>query len=157
MLAVNASYYIDNQPSVANELLTSLKRAINGFIGEKIANRQFENIRKDFMTLTKEGHIINAEIEIVRDFIENYYINDITQDDIILNKYSTMIDKMSVKVENILDKIEASELPKDMKTTLINTYDELYSNLINTNFIISQKSTMAYFDSKSNTSILQEA
>lgn len=157
MLAIKADYYIDNQPSVANELLTSLKKAINGFIGEKIANKQFENIKKDFMALTKEGHILNAEIEIVRDFIENYYINDIAQDDIILNKYSAMIDKMSVKVENILDKIEACNLPKDMKTTLINTYDELYSNLINTNFIISQKSTMAYFDSKSNTSILQEA
>lgn len=157
MLAVNANYYIDNQPSVANELLTSLKRAINGFIGEKIANKQFENIKKDFMALTKEGHILNAEIEILRDFIENYYINDIAQDDVILNKYSAMIDKISIKVENILDKIEAFNLPKDMKTTLLNTYDELYSNLINTNFIISQKSTMAYFDSKSNTSILQEA
>lgn len=157
MLAVSASYYIDNQPSVANELLSSLKKAINGFIGEKIANKHFENIKKDFMILTKEGHILNAEIETVRDFIDNYYINDITYDEIILNKYSTMIDKMSVKVENILDKIEASELPKDMKTTLINTYDELYSNLINTNFVISQKSTMAYFDNKSNTSILQEA
>ena len=41
--------------------------------------------------------------------------------------------------------------------TLFNTFDELYSNIVNTNFLISQKISMAYFDSKSDISVLQEA
>ena len=44
-----------------------------------------------------------------------------------------------------------------MLCTLFTTYDDLYSNIVNTNFAISQKITVAYFDSKSDISILQEA
>ena len=39
MLAINtnSNYFIENQPSVAKELLESLKKLFNDFIGEKIA------------------------------------------------------------------------------------------------------------------------
>lgn len=159
MIAVHANYYIENQPSIANELLASFKKTVNGFITEKIAIKQFENIKKDFMTITKEAHGINAEVETIRDFIDNYYINEITHDEIILNKYSNILEKMSTKIENILDTLEDAKIKikNPMIGTLFNTFDELYSNMVNTNFLISQKISMAYFDSKSNISVLQEA
>ncbi|MDX4069128.1 hypothetical protein [Aliarcobacter skirrowii] len=159
MLAINtnSNYFIENQPSVAKELLVSLKKLFNDFIGEKIANQRFENLKKDFMFLTNEAHRLNAEIEIIRDFIDNYYINDASSDEKILNKYSTMLDKLSSKIENILEVIEDSKINNPMLSTLFTTYDDLYSNIVNTNFAISQKITMAYFDSKSDISVLQEA
>lgn len=157
MIAVHANYYIENQPSIANELLASFKKTVNGFITEKIAIKQFENIKKDFMTITKEAHGINAEVETIRDFIDNYYINEITHDEIILNKYSSILEKMSIKIENILDILEDAKIKNSMIGTLFNTFDELYSNIVNTNFLISQKISMAYFDSKSDISVLQEA
>mgnify|MGYP003621175697 CR=1 FL=1 len=159
MLAINtnSNYFIENQPSVAKELLESLKKLFNDFIGEKIANQRFENLKKDFMFLTNEAHRLNAEIEIIRDFIDNYYINDASSDEKILNKYSTMLDKLSSKIENILEVIEDSKINNPMLSTLFTTYDDLYSNIVNTNFAISQKITMAYFDSKSDISVLQEA
>ena len=157
MIAVHANYYIENQPSIANELLASFKKTVNGFITEKIAIKQFENIKKDFMTITKEAHGINAEVETIRDFIDNYYINEITHDEIILNKYSSILEKMSIKIENILDILEDAKIKNPIIGTLFNTFDELYSNIVNTNFAISQKITMAYFDSKSDISVLQEA
>ena len=103
MLAINtnSNYFIENQPYVAKELLESLKKLFNDFIGEKIANQRFENLKKDFMFLTNEAHRLNAEIEIIRDFIDNYYINDASSDEKILNKYSTMLDKLYSKIENI--------------------------------------------------------
>jgi hypothetical protein len=109
------------------------------------------------MFLTNEAHRLNAEIEIIRDFIDNYYINDASSDEKILNKYSTMLDKLSSKIENILEVIEDSKINNPMLSTLFTTYDDLYSNIVNTNFAISQKITMAYFDSKSDISVLQEA
>lgn len=159
MLAANANYYIDDQSSVANELLISLKKAFRDFISEKIINKQLENIKKDFIVVIKEAHAINAEVETIRDFIDTYYINDITYDEKIMNKYSSILEKISERVENILDVLEATKIKIDnpMVNTLFNTFDELYSNIVNTNFIISQKISMAYFDSKSDISILQEA
>lgn len=159
MLAINtnSNYYIEDQPFVARELLDSLKKLFNDFIGEKIANQRFENLKKDFMFLTNEAHRLNAEIETIRDFIDNYYINDASSDEKILNQYSTMLDKISSKIENILEIIEDSKINNPMLSTLFTTYDELYSNIVNTNFTISQKITMAYFDSKSDISVLQEA
>lgn len=157
MIAVHANYYIENQPSIANELLASFKKTVNGFITEKIAIKQFENIKKDFMTITKEAHGINAEVETIRDFIDNYYINEITHDEIILNKYSSILEKMSIKIENILDILEDAKIKNPIIGTLFNTFDDLYSNIVNTNFLISQKISMAYFDSKSDISVLQEA
>ena len=159
MLAINTNskYYIEDQPSVAKELLNSLKKLFNDFIGEKIANQRFENLKKDFMFLTNEAHRLNAEVEIIRDFIDNYYINDVSSDEKLLNKYSTMLDKISYKIENILDLIEENKNKNNMLSTLFTTYDDLYSNIVNTNFAISQKITMAYFDSKSDISVLQEA
>ena len=137
MLAINtnSNYFIENQPSVAKELLESLKKLFNDFIGEKIANQRFENLKKDFMFLTNEAHRLNAEIEIIRDFIDNYYINDASSDEKILNKYSTMLDKISSKIENILEIIEDSKINNPMLSTLFETYDELYSNIVNTNFV----------------------
>lgn len=157
MLAINTNYYIEDQPSVARELLDSLKKSFKEFIGEKIANQEFENIRKDFMFLTSEAHRLNAKIETIRDFIDNYYINDASSDEVILTKYLTMLDKMSSKIENILEIIEDNKINNTMLSTLFTTYDELYSNIVNTSFTISQKITVAYFDSKSNISILKEA
>lgn len=159
MLAINTNtnYYIDNQPSVARELLNSLKKAFKEFIGEKIANQEFENIKKDFIFLTKEAHKLNAEIEIIRDFVDNYFINDIVSDEIVLTKYSSVLEKISTKIEKILDVMEDDRANNPMLSTLFETYDELYSNIVNTNFTISQKITTAYFDSKSDISILKEA
>ena len=75
MLAINtnSNYFIENQPSVAKELLESLKKLFNDFIGEKIANQRFENLKKDFMFLTNEAHRLNAEIEIIRDLCCDYF------------------------------------------------------------------------------------
>lgn len=159
MLAINTNskYYIEDQPSVAKELLESLKKSFKDFVGEKIANQEFENLKKDFIFITNEAHRLNAEIETIRDFIDNYYINDISSDEIVLTKYATMLDKISYKIENILDLIEENKNKNNMLSTLFTTYDDLYSNIVNTNFAISQKITMAYFDSKSDISVLQEA
>ena len=157
MVSVNANYFIQNQPSLANELLNTLKSSVKNIMAEEEARSNFMNIQSQLIILTREAHNINAEVETIRDFIDNYYINDVVQDEIILNKYSHMIDKVSDKVENILDKSEASDMPEGMKTSLVNAYDELYSTVVNTNFSISQKITQAYLASKSNTSILQEA
>ena len=79
MLAINtnSNYFIENQPSVAKELLESLKKLFNDFIGEKIANQRFENLKKDFMFLTNEAHRLNAEIEIIREKLNNHLINHI--------------------------------------------------------------------------------
>lgn len=78
-------------------------------------------------------------------------------DEIILNKYSHILEKLIIRSENILDKLEKINLSVSEYQTLYNAYDKLYSNLVNTTFAINQKITIAYFDSKSNTSILQEA
>ena len=159
MLAVNANYYIDNQSSIADELLISLKKLFKDFISEKIINKQLENIKKDFIMITKETHRINAEVETIRDFIDAYYINDIIYDEKILNKYSSVLEKISLKVENILDILENAKTKVDnpIVNSLFNTFDELYSNIVNTNFLISQKISTAYFDSQSNITVLQEA
>lgn len=157
MVSVNASYFIDNQPSIANELLNTFKSSVKNIMAEKEARENFKNIQSQLLILTREAHNLNAEVETIRDFIDNYYINDVSQDEIILNKYSHMLDKVSDKVENILDKTENSEMPEPMKNSFFNAYDELYSTVINANFTISQKITQAYFANKSNTSILQEA
>lgn len=157
MACVPANYYIENQPSLANELLNTFKTTIKNVMIEKEVKQNFKNLKSHLLDLTSEAHDINAEIETIRDFIDSYYINDINLDEKILNKYSTMIDKLVDKLENILDQIEDKITVPQVKNILFNAYDELYSTAVNTNFVISQKIARAYLEDKSNISVLQEA
>ena len=123
MLAINtnSNYFIENQPSVAKELLESLKKLFNDFIGEKIANQRFENLKKDFMFLTNEAHRLNAEIEIIRDFIDNYYINDASSDEKILNASSNLF--------------SLSKLTPNLKMSERKSFDESSSIIFSFSFI----------------------
>jgi len=158
MLAVNSNYYynIDNQPSIAKELLNSLRQDYNNFKSNKTLNTTQENIKIDFIDIIKTIHMVNAQVETTRCFIDNYYINDIVFDEKILNQFSDILDKMALILESILDDLEDTKEDPIIQTT-INSFDELYSSVVNTNFIISSKISKAYLDSKSNFSILQEA
>jgi len=154
MLAVNSNYYnIDNQPYIANELLKSLKQDYHNVETKKILNKPQENIKKDFIDTIKTIHMVNAQVETTRDFLDNYYINDI-YDEKILNQFSHILDKMAFMLESILDDLKDED---PIMQTIINNLDELYSNVVNTNFLISSKISKAYLDSKSNFTILQEA
>lgn len=158
MLAVaNQNYSMPNQTSVANELLNSIKKMFKNFMIEKEAKNNFINIQTHLLTLTREAHSLNAEIETLRDFINNYYINDIIQDEKILNKYSNMLDNATDKVDVILDNIQKSEMKKEIKRSLHDAFDDLHSTIVNVNFTISQNITLAYLDSKSNSEFLKEA
>lgn len=156
-MVITNEYYMENQPSLAYELLGSLKHLFKSFEEAK-EQKQLENVKKELLSMTGRVHQMNAEIETIKDFIDNYHINDIKEDELILAEYSDLLEDLKDDVEDTLDNLENTfNIPEPMKNSLVNAYEEFYSSMINTNFAISNKITQAYLESTSDRELLQEA
>lgn len=148
--------YIENQPSLADDFLNSINSIFKKFFitKNKISEKE---INKYFFRCVQRVHSLNANAETVRDFIEYYHINDIVEDEKILSQFTnTLIDLIDAVDDTILE-IEKLKIDTNIKTTLLNSFEELASTITNTNFSISQKIAKAYIDSKSNFTILKDA
>lgn len=156
MLAVN-NVYFQNQPSIAEELY----KAVSNHFSQYLRKRNFEIELKKFESkafeVISKAHEYNAKMEQVRDFVDLYYINDVQEDEQILNQFADLIDGILPDIEYVLDSEDIASFPNPIRDIYINAFDELYSNMVNIKFAISQKIAQAYADSKSDFELLQDA
>lgn len=157
MVALQHNIFLEQQPSIATDLLTSMSNHISEFIQKIYLDSKMKMIEKDVLHITRNAHEYNAKIEAIRDFVDLYYINNIETDEYILSKFSEKIEELVPDIECVLDSEVVKSFPDPIKNAILSAYDELYSTLINTNFVIYQKIAQAYLDGKSTTELLQEA
>ncbi len=157
IVAYNSVQYAHNRPSVAAELLKNISNSYSKFLKQREFEKAIDQVHNKVLTITGRAHRYNAKMESIRDFVDLYYINDIESDEKLLNDFFYFIEETVPEVESILDTIESSDLPKEIKSHIFDAYDELYDTMVNINFAISQKIAEAYLVSQSNTELLQEA
>jgi hypothetical protein len=157
ILAYDNSYYIQNQPSVAAQLLKNISDSYAKFLQKREFEKAIDQVHEKVLTITSKAHKYNAKIESIRDFVDLYHINDIETEEELFNNFFNLIEEKISSVEEILDTIEALEIPKEVKTHIFDAYDELYDTMVNVNFAITQKIAQAYLVNESNTELLQEA
>lgn len=157
MVVYSNAYYVQNQPSIAAQLLKNISNSYAKFLEQREFEKALDQVHSKVLTITGKAHRYNAKMESIRDFIDLYYINDIETDEKLLNAFFDVIEERVPGVEDILDTIEALDLPKEIKHHIFSAYDELYDTMVNINFAISQKIAEAYLATQSNTELLQEA
>lgn len=157
ILAYNSVQYVQNQPSIAAELLKNISNSYSKFLKQREFEKAIDQVHTKVLTITGKAHSYNAKMESIRDFVDLYYINDIESDEKLLNNFFDFIEETLPEVESILETIEAVDLPKEIQTHIFDAYDELYDTMVNINFTISQKIAEAYLVSQSNIELLQEA
>ena len=158
MLAIPNALENSNDINILDKLLISVKIKLERLFAQKEIYKIQSRINESFLTLMKFAHEANADIESLRDAIDIYYINDITEDEKILQVFAEMLSQRTEMLEAILDVIEELEpMPNNANENLYRAFDELYSNIVNTNFDISQKLASAYLDTQSNTELLKGA
>lgn len=157
MLAYDNSYYIQNQPSVAAQLLKNISDSYAKFLQKREFEKAIDRVHEKVLTITGKAHKYNAKMESIRDFVDLYHINDIEVEEELFNNFFNFIEETLPSVEDILDTIETLDIPEEIRTHIYDAYDELYDTMVNVNFAISQKIAEAYLANKSNTELLQEA
>lgn len=157
MLTYNNTYYLQNQPSMAAQLLKNISHSYAKFLNQREFEKALDQVHAKILTITGKAHKYNAKMENIRDFVDLYHINDIETDEKILNNFFDFIDETIPEVENVLDTIKSSDLPKEIVSHIFNAYDELYDTMVNINFAISQKIAQSHLASQSSLELLQEA
>lgn len=158
MLAIQNTLENSNDINILDEFFVSAKTKLEKLFAQKEIYKIQAKINESFLRLMKFAHEANADVESLRDAIDIYYINDIIEDEKILQVFSEMLTQRAEMLEAILDTIEELEpMPNNANENLHRAFDELYSNIVNTNFDISQKLASAYLDTQSNTELLKEA
>lgn len=156
MIAANANYIIENQSSLADDFLLSINTIFKKLTNTKNKINE-KQMREYFFRCVQRVHSLNASAETIRDFIECYYINDVAQDETILSQYTDSLMDLIDAVDDSIAEIEALEFEKTMKASLLSSFEQLASTIVNVNFLISQKIAKAYIDSKSDISLLKDA
>lgn len=162
MLATNVNQLmITSDSSVLEEFFNKAKNKLEILFAHKELYKIQTLINEQFISIMNLAHETNAQIESIADIVDNYYINDIEQDEKILQKISSMLDSRTEALEAILDAIEEIKningFPNHAKDSLHNAFNELYENIVNTNFTISQKIASEYLESEKNQELLEEA
>lgn len=152
---------ITNESSLLEEFFNKAKNKLEILFSQREIYKLQSLINEQFLHIMNIAHETNAEIESINDLIDNYFINDIEKDEIILQEFSNLLDSKTESLEAVLDIIEelnnAKGFPNHAKESLHNAFNELYENIVNTNFMISQKITSNYLDSEKNKELLEEA
>ncbi|MBS9782447.1 MAG: hypothetical protein KGV43_01430 [Arcobacter sp.] len=161
MVLTNTDVLFDYQTEDEKSLISSLKEGIQGKIAsffQEINNIKLEK-KLDYQTiyLLRNIHTIKAEMETIRDFINDYYINDIKIDEEVLTDYHELLENYIDKVEKSIDDIEGLKDSNNVVNLILNAYEELYSTMVNINFTISQKISQVYLESQSDINLLEEA
>lgn len=157
MVTYGNSYYIQNQPSVAAQLLKNISDSYAKFLQKREFEKSIDRVHEKVLTITGKAHEYNAKMENIRDFVDLYHINDIETEEELFNNFFNLIEEKILSVEEILDTVEALDIPAPLRTHIFDAYDELYDTMVNVNFAISQKIAEAYLANESNTELLQEA
>jgi hypothetical protein len=157
MITTTNVYYLQNQPSIADELLDNLSSAVKKIFAYRKYKATTKEIQEKIIIITGSIHRLHAEVETLSDFINNYYINDILEDEEFLYKYVDILDNAEEFIDDMTRDINLMELPINIKQTLLNAYDELYTTTVTTKFLISQKVSESYLESEKNQKLLQTA
>lgn len=162
MLAANSNQFmITSDSSLLEEFFNKAKNKLEILFANKELYKIQSLINEQFISVMNLAHETNAQIESIADIVDNYYINDLEQDEKILQEISNMLDSRTESLEAILDTIEEIKsmdaFPSHAKDSLYNAFGELYENIVNTNFIISQKIASEYLETERNKELLEEA
>lgn len=156
MIAIRTNDISDD--FVSSNIIEYTVKTLNSISLKFELSRLKSKVNEDFFLILDNAHKINAKIESIRDYIECYHINDILQDEDILQDISDMLSERKDEIEMSLDVLEAMpKMPNNANEVLYNAIDEVYSNIINAEFAISQKIAKAYLDTQSYKELLQEA
>ncbi len=155
---INTSINIEKN-SLFKELKTSLsfKKTIEKIIASFHDYTLKKEIENKIEKIIKNINVQKKHIEKTRNYIEKYYVNNIKVDEKLLMEFYDFIEFYTEAIEGILDSQELNNLPEDIRKNIYDIIDSLYSELVNTNFLISQKISQAYLDSKSNIELLENA
>lgn len=161
MVAATNKLMITNESSLLEEFFNKAKNKLEILFAQRELYKLQTLINEQFLIIMNIAHEANAEIESIEDIVNNYYINDIEHDEEIFQNISSMLDTRTESLEAVLDIIEElnniNDFPQHAKDSLYNAFNELYENIINTNFLISQKIASIYLDTEKNKKLLEEA
>lgn len=142
-----------NSPIIAKKDIFSAVAGVFDFL-KKEAKKKTEATSAFY--LLNQTSKQNKQLSQVRDILDSMSLEDLKS--LNTQELSDIIDNMIDKTEDSINFIDSLEyLSENFKKELKAIYEEQYTSLVSINFIISQKTTQAYLDGKSDTSILQEA
>ncbi len=132
--------------AIFKNIASSFNKAINN-IANEIFTKQLDNISADIYKL-------KADIENFRNYIEEYYINDIESDEERLKDYFIFFSEMKDKIDELIENKEYANLPFPYSKIILKSLNELYDELSILEFDLSYKVAEKYSDNKSSQDLL---